>query len=177
MNIDRSARRPAHHRPTLTVAGTLALATAILVPGSVPSAAGTTSTRPACTSIRAELGRVGAAAGSTYQTIRLRNTGTTTCRIGGYPLVEYVNRHHHLIGWPAGRDRMKHHAHTLAAGQAARTVLVIPDPGNFPPIDCLAHNAHRIRVRVGSSAASYLRWDQQECTTRFGRSMVAPVRR
>ncbi len=177
MNIHRAAQKSAHHRPALAVAVAFTLATAILIPGSAPSAAGSTAVPPACTSIRAELGRVGAAAGSTYQTIRLRNTGATTCRIGGYPLLEYVNRHHHMLGWPAGRDRMKHHPHTLAAGQAARTVLVIPDPGDFPRIDCVAHNAHQIRVRVGSAASSYLGWDQQECTTRFGRSMVSPVRR
>ena len=93
-----------------------------------PPAVGTTPPPPGCTSVRAELGLVGAAAGSAYLTIRLRNTGTTTCRIGGYPPVEYVYRHHDLIGWPAGRDRMRHLAHTLGAGQAARTVLVIPCP-------------------------------------------------
>lgn len=177
MNIQRAVRSPARHRPALAVAGAFALGAMILVPGSAPSAVGSTSPPPACTSIRAELGRVGAAAGSAYQTIRLRNTGAATCRIGGYPLVEYVNRHHHLIGWPAGHNTRKHHPQTLAPGEAARTVLQIPNPGNFPPIDCLAHNAHQIRVRVGTASASYLKWDQPECTTRYGRSLVWPVRR
>jgi hypothetical protein len=135
------------------------------------------ATPAACTSVRAELGRADGAAGSTFQTIRLRNTSTVQCRIGGFPHVGYVNRHHRLIGWPAAPSRQKHHPHVLAPGAAARTILQIPDPGNFAPIDCLAHNAHQIRVRLHGTRPSFLRWDQVECTTRFARSHVFAVRR
>jgi hypothetical protein len=129
-------------------------------------------------SVQAELGRVSGAAGSTFQTIRLRNTSDVRCRIGGFPQVGYVNRHHRLIGWPAAPNRQAHSPHVLAPGAAARTVLQIPDPGNFAPIDCLAHNAHQIRVLTrGAARASFLRWDQVECTTRFARSHLFPVRR
>ena len=177
MNIKRPQPPPTRRRPTLAIVCATALGAAILVPGSAPSAVGAASTPPACTSIRPELGRLGGAAGSAYQTIRLRNTGTGTCRIGGFPIVEYVNRHHHLIGWPARRNPLTGRPQTLAPGAAARTVLQIPDLSNFARIDCLAHNAHQIRVRVGSASPSYLKWDRRECTTRFARSLVSPIRR
>ncbi len=177
MNIHKPTLSQARHRPTLAIVGAAALGAAILLPGSAPSAVGTASPPPACSSIRAELGRLGGAAGSAYQTIRLRNTGTGTCRIGGFPSVEYVNRHHHMIGWPARHNPVKRRPQTLAPGVAARTVLQIPDPSNFARIDCLAHNAHQIRVRVGSAPPSYLKWDRRECTTRFARSLVSPIRR
>jgi hypothetical protein len=169
---------------SLATAG-LALAAATLVPATADAghelSSGSTTRAvapPECRSIRAELGRTEAGLGSTYQTIRLRNSGHRTCEVGGFPHIGYVNAHHRLIGWPAAPDRMPHHAHVLKPGQAARTVLQIPSPDNFPPIDCLAHNAHQIRVHTrGATHPSYLRWNQPECTTRFGRSYVFPVRR
>lgn len=132
----------------------------------------------ACSHIRVSFGRREGAAGSTYQTLRLRNVSKVVCVLDGFPRVAFVNAHRKRIGWPAARDRQQHGPVRLAPAHVARAVLRVPDPGNFPPSRCMARNAKEVRVRVAEDRSpSYLPWNQQVCTTRFGRASVGPFRR
>lgn len=126
---------------------------------------------PACAQVTVHTGAVGAAAGSTYQTFRVRNVSNRTCRISRLPRVAYVNRFHHMIGWPAKPEQS--YLRVLRPGQVARFVLQVPNPGNFRPADCLAHRAPQARIRVArDDSPALLRWDQRVCTTRFARSFT-----
>lgn len=126
-------------------------------------------TPPVCTQTTVRKGPLGAAAGSAYQTFRVRNVSDHSCSVPRLPRVAYVNRFHHMIGWPAKPQQSYHRV--LHPGQVARFVLQAPAPGNFRPADCLVHRAPKVRVTVADdNSPTLLHWDRRVCTTRFARS-------
>lgn len=145
---------------------------------AAPSHGGTKATPATCTSIRTTLGGQQGSAGSVYQNIRFTNTGSVGCRLTGHPAVEYVNAHHHLVGWPAAAFQTARKGATpsvvVPPGGAVAATLRIPDYGNFPAMDCIRFNAHQIRVSFAGEI-TYLPWDQTECTSRYARSYIGQV--
>ncbi|MGH3472800.1 MAG: DUF4232 domain-containing protein [Nocardioidaceae bacterium] len=163
---------------TLTMAVGGLVGSTVLAANAAPTARAQAAVAP-CTSIGARLGGAQGAAGSTYQTLRLRNTSHVTCTLDGYPTVAYVNIHKRMIGWPAKPEATRHpRTVTLRPGAVAKAVLQIPDPGDFSPVDCLAHNANKIRVGTGHDRTpSYITWNRSECTTKFARSFIMAIHR
>jgi len=71
-------------------------------------------------------------AGSVYYPLILRNTGSSTCTMFGYPGVSYVaSAGGSQIGAPAARRVGTAHTISLAPGQSAQATLGITDAANF----------------------------------------------
>ena len=168
-----------HRFSTITVAA-LALALSLPLAAWAGQQAGTGSAGPAvaqprpCTDVTARTGRVDVAAGTTYVTVRLRNTADRKCVIGQVRMA-FVNRHRIMVGWPAeqlpGADRWQPRA--VQAHHAVRATLRIPNPGNLSRMDCLGIDPWRLRVRAAQDRTpDFTRADWPSCTTRFGRASV-----
>lgn len=155
-----------------------ALAAIALITPTLGPASSATETRsspaapPACHRLGASPGRREGALGTTFQTINVRNRSRHSCTVSGFARVAYVNRHHIMIGWPA-TDNPGRRTVTLRPGHTTRFALGYPNPGNFSPIDCLAHKAHQLRIRMTADPTpSFVRFNQVVCTTKFGRPFV-----
>lgn len=80
----------------------------------------------------------GGAAGSTYVHLVLRNTGSATCTLQGWPGVSFVgDTDGTQLGNAASQDRASAHPTvTLAAGQQAVAPLKITNAENYPAGEC-----------------------------------------
>lgn len=126
----------------------------------------TTTTAPPTTSatatgacdfsaLRAALVRSGAAAGSTYATIALRNTGTGPCRLLGYPGVSAVDSAGHQLGAPADRrPGATPTAQVVAPGASTSFVLQASNVANLDPASCRPVDAAGYRIYPPGSRTS-----------------------
>lgn len=98
----------------------------------------------------------GGAAGSVYVHLALRNTGTTTCTLQGWPGVSFVgDTNGTQIGNAAGEDRTSAHPTvTLAPGATAVAPLRITETGDYPAGQCDPTSPDGLRVYPPGSRES-----------------------
>jgi len=126
------------------------------------SAAGTSgaaAARCVVAHLTVSLARAEGAAGSTYDTVRLTNIGTTTCSLDGYPGVSLVGHGNGTqVGSAATRDASSHPATvTIGRGRSTTFVLRVVQAGNYPRSACSPVPADGLRIYPpGSTAALYL---------------------
>jgi hypothetical protein len=102
------------------------------------TAAGSTSTTkagtPACSSgeLAGELGPSNAGAGQVYNPLVVRNTGTTTCEVHGFPGVSLLDGSGNQIGEPATREGNEGAAVVLKPGESASATLHTTNEGVGP---------------------------------------------
>ena len=99
------------------------------------SASGATTAPCATAALAASVGRPDGTAGTIYYPVNLRNTGSSTCTIQGYPGVSFVAGANNQVGQAAEHDPGSTATVTLSPGQTASATLGIVDAGNFPG-DC-----------------------------------------
>lgn len=167
----------------------LAAAAGLIVSGfavasAAPNDARSNAAQPqTCTSVVPTLGQSQGAAGSTYQTIRFTNKGSSACSLPVHPGVWFANVNKIMVGWPAlhesgaqgGVQNETSPTFVLPVGRYATAVVQIPDYGNFPPADCIAVKAPYLRVGIPGKVG-YLPWNKTECTTKYARSSVSPLK-
>lgn len=100
-----------------------------------------TSTDPTCNADELSLStgeaEGGASAGTFHYNIILTNIGKRTCTLFGYPGVSLVNDNGNQIGNPADRQTgVEEKTQTLTPGAKVKSVVSVPDPGNFPDGQC-----------------------------------------
>jgi hypothetical protein len=139
---------------TSTTAPTIVASTLpVVTPGSTVSVP-TTVSRPAavapCASSQlvASLANGSGAAGSVGYDLILRNSGSTTCSLLGYPGVSYVTAAFgSTVGAPARRDPLAAVTTvTLAPGKAARATVIETDSLNYPPDTCQLTTVAGLRI-------------------------------
>jgi hypothetical protein len=109
--------------------------------------------------LKISLARAEGAAGSTYDTVRLTNTGTATCTLYGYPGVSLVGHGNGTqIGAAADRDHSVAPTTVLVRSGGSTTFVVrLVRAGNYPRSTCAPTPADGFRVYPpGSTAALYL---------------------
>jgi hypothetical protein len=79
--------------------------------------------------LRASIGNGEGAAGHTYETIRLTNSGKTSCAIRGFPGVSYVGARGRQLGAAADRTGGAGRRIVLRPGEYAASTLAIVHPG------------------------------------------------
>lgn len=137
---------PSSTAPTSTTApaSTGPSASATPTPTSSPSA----SSAPTCTTadlrVTVRPDPNGAAAGSTFDDVLLRNTGGTTCLMTGWPGVSFVTGSQgRQVGAPAARQGTPAVV-SLAPGASAEALLQVAEAGNFAP--CTTTSVRGLRV-------------------------------
>lgn len=98
----------------------------------------------------------GGGAGSVYLNLALRNTGSASCTLQGWPGVSFVGDGNGTqIGASATLDRSgAHPTITLAAGQTAYAPLRIVQAGNLEPGNCTTQQPDGFRVYPPGSKQS-----------------------
>jgi len=144
---------------------------------SETSGVSATSTSCATSDLKVSLGQSGAAAGTFYQRVDFRNTGTEPCTLTGYPGVSFADDAGHQVGVDASRNPANASATvTLSPGSTAYANLGVPDWGNFPASNCSAAKATMLRVYPPNQRDSVLVPDAQKvCTTAEGRPTITAV--
>ncbi|WP_069712714.1 DUF4232 domain-containing protein [Curtobacterium sp. ER1/6] len=154
---------------TVTAAPTTASASAPPAGSSAPSTASTPTAAPSSTGGTAAGGRCatgslagsieagsGGAAGSTYVHLALRNTGSSTCTLQGWPGVSFVGGGDgSQIGAAATRaTESPHPTVTLAPGAVAVAPLQVTTAANYPTEKCQPVAADGFRVYPPGSKES-----------------------
>jgi hypothetical protein len=165
--------------------GAAVLAAIVAGPAAIASDRGSVAGAPSndamkvvhpCHSISSSVGRPNGTAGSTFYTIRLRNASSGTCTLEGYPVVSFTNAAHDPLGGAAGEVPRAHGLVSLPAHAAAHATLQVPDPGNFPRVDCHARATTYLRVRTKADpTATFVPLAIPVCTTTDGRSWISPI--
>jgi hypothetical protein len=115
---------------TTTTSTTPASTTSTTAATTTSTAAGATSSTttagtPACTAgeLQGELGPSDAGAGQVYAPVIVRNTGSTTCEVTGFPGVSVLDGSGAQIGAPATRDGAEGGSVLLPPGGVASATL------------------------------------------------------
>ena len=156
-----------HRLAALAGAGSLALATGLVVAGTGPVAASTAvpSCRPA--QVRVTTGVAEGAAGTIYVPLVFTDRGAA-CAIWGVPSVQAVTAGHRPVGPPARNDSIGQMParHVLRRGQSVASAFGVAETGNYPAALCHARRAWGVRVRLGSFAGpAYVRLAVSVCTS------------
>jgi Protein of unknown function (DUF4232) len=125
------------------------------------------------------LGRISAAAGTTYMAIVFTNRGGAACSLRGYPGVSSVGgADGHQIGAPARRSPGAAPEVVLRPRAVASAVYGQVDALNYPKARCHPASARGLRVYPpGSTRAWYLPMKHLACSSStVGDSSVRPVR-
>ncbi|MDQ1415337.1 MAG: hypothetical protein QOF81_950 [Acidimicrobiaceae bacterium] len=98
--------------------------------------------------LKASLMNPNGAAGSVGYDLVLRNTGSVTCSLRGYPGVSYVTgATGATVGAPAQRDNLGTiNTITLSPGHAARATLIEVNSLNYPPDTCRLTQVGGLRI-------------------------------
>ena len=147
--------------------------------GVLPLVAGTSgtpapaATPPTCSpaQLRASIGQQTAGAGSIFTTVVLRNAGTQSCTLLGYPGVSLVDSRRRQIGRAASRDPGVVSLVTLLPGGAASTLVHTLNPG-VGTTKCLPPSAALRIYPPGGLTALYVPAHLSECLGTLG---VLPV--
>jgi hypothetical protein len=134
-------------------AGSTGAAAAGPADGGTASGAGTCATSSLTGSIAEGSG---GGAGSVYLNLALRNTGTASCTLQGWPGLSFVGDGNGTqLGAAAALDRSgTHPTVTLAAGQTAYAPLRIVRAENLEPADCTTQQPDGFRVYPPGSKQS-----------------------
>ncbi len=103
------------------------------------------------------------AAGTTYVTYYLKNAGSTTCLLSGYPGVALLRADGSVIQHPADRSGAAHAPVQVAPGSKAKFVLRTGDPGANPSCSYAWKTATVQVYPPGETAAIRQRSDVQAC--------------
>jgi ABC-type transport system substrate-binding protein len=116
-----------------TTSSTTATSTTTTGGGGSSTTAGT----PSCSTseLAAELGPSNAGAGQVYQPLILRNTGSSTCVVIGFPGVSLLDGSGAQIGQPATREGNEGSAVVLQPGGVASAMLHTTNEGIGPSCD------------------------------------------
>jgi uncharacterized protein DUF4232 len=105
------------------------------------------STRCRTGDLRLSLGGRNAAAGTTYQTLRLTNVSGRSCTLRGYPGISYVaGDDGHQVGAAASRSPGSSVSITLARGKTASTTVGLANVRNYPAETCRPQSVRGLRV-------------------------------
>jgi hypothetical protein len=120
----------------VTITAATGTANGSVAPQPAPRAAAAPSAgahgrAPTCRTenLRASIGSVEGAAGHTYETIRLTNSGKMSCAIRGFPGVSYVGARGRQLGAAADRTGTAGRRIVLRPGEYAASTLAIVHPG------------------------------------------------
>ena len=115
---------------TTTTSATEATSTSTSA-GTAGSTSTTKAGTPACTTseLTGELGPSDAGAGQVYNPLVVRNTGTTTCEVRGFPGVSLLDGSGNQIGEPATREGNEGAAVVLKPGDSASATLHTANEG------------------------------------------------
>lgn len=106
------------------------------------------------------------AAGSTYYTLTMINSGLRTCTLEGFPVVQYVaGDDGHQVGAAASDNGEAGALVTLKPGERATSALQQVVVQNFPPEDCTPTDVRGVRVYApGDDKAAFIpQQDRQGC--------------
>lgn len=132
--------------PSATTAPATTGASASSTPA--PTSSASASSAPTCTTadlrVTVRPDPNGAAAGSTFDDVLLRNTGGTTCLMTGWPGVSFVTGSQgRQVGAPAARQGTPAVV-SLAPGASAEALLQVAEAGDFAP--CTTTSVRGLRV-------------------------------
>lgn len=162
-----SAKSDSSNAPTATKTVTAAPAPAPATSSATPSASSTATTAPgsgtaigACTaahlsaSIAANAG--GGAAGSTYVSIVLTNSGPASCTLQGWPGVSFVGGGNGTqLGQAAVFDKTSPHPTvTIAPSGSAKSTLRVVQAANYSSADCKPTKIDGFRIYAPGQKAS-----------------------
>lgn len=132
--------------------------------------------------LEVRLGKTGVAAGSTYRTIKLRNSGGR-CVVRTWPKVIYRHRSGVPVGFFAKHRHQRPHL-VLRHGQRGKVTLQTPNPANFPRRKCRPYRVNTLvtyvpgRVRATDTMhVDKLKRSTRVCSTKKGRSYVSRMRK
>jgi hypothetical protein len=128
-------------------------------PGSSTGTGGEVAPRCTTAHLKASLATSQGAAGSSYDTVRLTNTGTARCSLNGYPGVSLVGHGNGTqIGAPARRDTsVRPQSVVVRAGGSTTFVVRLVQAANYPRTACSPIPADGFRIYPpGSTAALFL---------------------
>jgi Protein of unknown function (DUF4232) len=159
------------------------IAIKIAVPFAIPliatlmSVAAKAGTIPSCASGSLSLSaqNAGAAAGSTYYDLSLRNITGDACALYGYPGVSF-RKDGRQVGRAAARDRSRTPATViLLPGRAAVSQLQVANARNYSRADCGPVSVHRLRVYPpGFTASLHARFSVTACSRRVRQLSTGP---
>lgn len=160
------------HSPRTVLGLVLLLGLAIL---AVPSAEA--ARLPGCVAAHLSItrGPVKAATGHRYDEFRVTNTGSSTCRLYGYPRFRFI-RDGHAVGWRSKRAEVPAHVVRLAPGAHTRITVgtVNPQIPMSPP--CRARRVDAVRIRLAYRPHVYtVPITRRVCTTKRYRPVAYPV--
>jgi hypothetical protein len=97
----------------------------------------------------------GVAMGTYYFELELSNTGTTTCRLYGYPGVSALDGNGAQLGSPAGWDPSVTPATVvLTPGATSHVLLMVADVHNYPAGVCQPAAANALRIYPPNQTAA-----------------------
>ena len=113
---------------------------------------------PCATSdLTASLNDPSGAAGSVGYALVLRNSGSVSCTLDGYPGVSYVDSSGMTVGAPAQRDSVAPVVTVnLAPREAAQATLIETDAHNYPPDSCQLTSVAGLRIYPPNQTTSLL---------------------
>ncbi len=145
--------------PTTSSSTTESSTSSTAPPTSTSTSSATAGQRCLATALRPAIQSTGGAAGSTYLTIGLTNTGKASCTLRGYPGVSIVG---HGNGTQIGADAVRDTttppvAVTLPVGHGTTFILRITQAANYPAATCSPVVGDGLRIYPpGSTEALFL---------------------
>jgi hypothetical protein len=127
--------------PTIAAVG---LAAAAVLPAAPAQAATRCTTGNLALSADPNPG--GGYAGGYYYYLDWKNTGTTTCYLGGFPGVSALGSAYRQLGNPAARQGGSWQAQTFQPGQIHRSLLQVADVGVWGPVLCTYAQAYYVKA-------------------------------
>jgi hypothetical protein len=147
--------------PTAAVAGTNSPAAS-----AAPSPTNPPATSASCqaSELTGTIDSSGAAAGTYYWNLGLKNAGSRTCTLYGYPGVSLVDASGNQLGQPAERNPVNApKTISLAPGQSASAQFGISNPGNFEPGKCTGKSAALRVYPPGETKYLQVTFQEQYC--------------
>lgn len=127
--------------------------------------------------LKVRLGKAGAAAGSTYQDIWIRNRGKR-CKLTSWPRVGYASKHGTPIGFFARTYRKFRGSVVLGHTKRRKFILQTPSTGPFPKRACRPARAPKLvtyapgYIRPSTRHTARSKAVRKVCTTLRGRSTL-----
>jgi len=154
--------------PTATV-GTSASPTLSSEPSDRP-------TTPRCrtSDLAGSIVRTSGAAGTTYDTVALKNSSSVPCELTGFPGVSLVDASGTQIGQPAMRNSGSTPSSvTINGGSSGYFQVGFPNPGNFSPGKCSSDESKNLRVYPPGDTQSLLIATAQKYCPGFSVSAIS----
>lgn len=111
----------------------------------------------ACTPSTLQLtaGQASGAAGTIYQNMDIKNTGSNSCTVAGYPTAFLYGSDGYALGnGAAASPQPAPESITLASGETAHTTLGFPQAGNFDPGICSNNKSTTLKLYMPGATTS-----------------------